>query len=172
MRLFCFGACRIIYMKVEDNKFDALFKCPFGGIGIRMLGSCLASVDFIYEEIADEYCLSVEAGHVSKEIQTYFTNPHQPFSINLAISGTSFQTKVWQQLQLIPAGQTKTYGEIANELGSSARAVGNACRNNPVPLVIPCHRVVAKNGLGGFSGATSGSKVNVKQWLLSIEAQS
>jgi methylated-DNA-[protein]-cysteine S-methyltransferase len=69
----------------------------------------------------------------------------------------------------IPPGRTRSYGDIAAELGSSARAVGNACRANPIPLFIPCHRVVAKHGLGGFGGQTRGRLPEIKAWLLRHE---
>jgi methylated-DNA-[protein]-cysteine S-methyltransferase len=72
-------------------------------------------------------------------------------------------------LRSIPPGRTRTYGELASKLGTSARAVGGACRANPCPVVVPCHRVVAANGLGGFAGDTSGRKLEVKRWLLRHE---
>jgi methylated-DNA-[protein]-cysteine S-methyltransferase len=76
---------------------------------------------------------------------------------------------VWQRLREIPAGRTLSYGVLARELGTSARAVGGACRANPVPLAIPCHRVVAATGLGGYSGARGGDWLEKKRWLLRHE---
>ena len=80
--------------------------------------------------------------------------------------GTAFQQAVWKQLQKIPRGQTRTYGEIAAAIGrpNAVRAVGTACGANPIPLFIPCHRVVARNGLGGF-----GSGLPWKALLLGLE---
>ena len=75
-------------------------------------------------------------------------------------------------MQAIPAGEVRRYGQLADALGSSARAVGGACRANPVPLVVPCHRVVAAHGLGGFGGATGGKRLSVKQRLLEGEGVS
>jgi len=98
--------------------------------------------------------------------------PHLKFDVELNTKGTPFQKKVWQALQKIPAGQVMTYGELARQLNTSARAVGNACRANPIPLVIPCHRVVAKSGLGGFSGSKDGAPVKIKAWLLAHEGLS
>lgn len=80
-----------------------------------------------------------------------------------------FQEKVLQQLQLISYSETRTYGEIARMLQTSSRAVGNACRNNPMPIIIPCHRVVAANGIGGYDGARSGNLLNIKRQLLELE---
>ena len=72
-------------------------------------------------------------------------------------------------MQKIPYGKTKSYGELAQELKTSARAIGNACRHNPLPIIIPCHRIVAKNNLGGYNGATEGKMLNIKEWLLQHE---
>ena len=77
--------------------------------------------------------------------------------------------RVWQALKQIPAGESICYGELAKQLGTSARAVGNACRANPLPIVVPCHRVVSASGLGGFMGQTQGAELTVKQWLLKHE---
>jgi methylated-DNA-[protein]-cysteine S-methyltransferase len=152
--------------------FDAVFSCPFGGIGLRLQENRLFSLDFIYQRISAECFSSPEAESIATDIRQYFYNPQVSFDCKLQLSGTAFQKKVWLQLQQIPSGQVLTYGELAEKLKTSPRAVGNACRKNPVPLVIPCHRVVAKNGLGGFAGNTEGESVQVKQWLLDFEAGS
>ncbi|MGD8812578.1 MAG: methylated-DNA--[protein]-cysteine S-methyltransferase, partial [Thioalkalispiraceae bacterium] len=83
--------------------------------------------------------------------------------------GTSFQQKVWKTMLNIPPGKVMSYGEIAKKLNSSPRAVGNACRANPLPLLVPCHRVVSQAGLGGYGGETSGKRLAIKRWLLSHE---
>lgn len=157
-------------MDTDQTQFDAVFSCPFGGIGLHLHNNKLSSVNFIYQRVSSEYFVSSEAESIAKQIQAYFNNPKFSFDCELQISGTRFQEKVWKQLQKIPSGQVLTYGELAEKLGSSPRAIGNACRKNPVPLVIPCHRVVAKNGLGGFAGQTRGQTIQVKQWLLDFEA--
>jgi methylated-DNA-[protein]-cysteine S-methyltransferase len=72
-------------------------------------------------------------------------------------------------LQDIPPGTVRTYAELARQLGSAARAVGGACRNNPVPILIPCHRVVGQQGLGGYTGALTGDPLGIKRWLLRHE---
>ncbi len=83
--------------------------------------------------------------------------------------GTAFQQRVLRALCQIPAGETRSYGQLARELGSSARAVGNACRRNPLPILIPCHRVVAASGPGGYAGETAGRNLQIKHWLLTHE---
>ncbi len=92
---------------------------------------------------------------------------HTPFPAPLRPQGTSFQQKVWNYLLKIPPGATVTYGQAAKALHSAPRAVGQAVGANPIPIIIPCHRVVAQNGLGGYSGAGG---VKSKEWLLELES--
>lgn len=101
------------------------------------------------------------------QIQEYFDGQRKKFTIPLDLWGTDFHCQVWQALAEIPYGQTRTYGQISQALGrpKAARAVGQACGTNPVPIVIPCHRVLQSGGgLGGFS-----SGLHWKQWLLGLE---
>jgi methylated-DNA-[protein]-cysteine S-methyltransferase len=86
----------------------------------------------------------------------------------LTPAGTPFQQAVWAAMRRIPAGQTRTYGEIAREVGGSPRAVGVACGANPIPILIPCHRVVAAGALGGYSGLDGPA---TKRALLALEAR-
>ena len=106
------------------------------------------------------------------ELQAYFTDRRFQFSLPLELHGTDFQQRIWRALSRIPAGSTTTYGQLARQLHSSPRAVGNACRANPVPIIIPCHRVVAKQGLGGYDGQTEGGRLAIKRWLLQHEGVS
>lgn len=108
--------------------------------------------------------------HILDELQAYLANPQHQFNVELAPKGTPFQLKVWKALVRIPAGRTMTYGELAKQLGSSPRAIGQACRTNPIPIIVPCHRVVAANGPGGYTGQRSGEMMDVKMWLLKHEA--
>jgi methylated-DNA-[protein]-cysteine S-methyltransferase len=101
------------------------------------------------------------------QLKEYFAGQRETFDLPLAPSGTDFQTKVWRAMQKIPFGQTRTYGQLAAMVGnpSAARAIGAACGRNPLPIVIPCHRVVGSNGnLTGFGGG-----LEMKQWLLEHE---
>jgi methylated-DNA-[protein]-cysteine S-methyltransferase len=100
----------------------------------------------------------------------YFQDPSRRIDVRCKLSGTPFQRRVWRLIAAIPPGDTRTYGELAAALGSSARAVGGACRANPCPLVVPCHRVVARDGLGGFAGDRGGRLLDIKRWLLAHEA--
>jgi len=102
-----------------------------------------------------------------QQILEYFEGKRQNFSLPIAPEGTAFQKKVWKALQNIPYGQTRSYGEIAKEIGQchAARAVGNANHNNPIAIVIPCHRVIGANG--NLTGYYSG--IDKKEFLLKLE---
>ena len=102
-------------------------------------------------------------------LQAYLASPTTLPPHRCEPRGTSFQRRVWAALLEIPPGRTVTYGGLAARLGSSPRAVGGACRANPVPILIPCHRVVAADGAGGYSGARAGPRLEVKGWLLEHE---
>ena len=109
------------------------------------------------------------ARQVADAVTGYFQHGRWPDQLPLRAEGTPFQRRVWDCLRRIPPGQTRSYGDIARELHSGARAVGNACRANPVLLLIPCHRVVAAKGRGGFAGQTQGRWPAIKDWLLEHE---
>ena len=101
------------------------------------------------------------------QLQDFFDGRRAAFDLPLAPHGSAFQRRVWDALRAIPPGQTRSYGEIARMLGSSARAVGQANGANPIPILIPCHRVLASGGaLGGYSG---GEGPTTKLWLLEHE---
>ena len=101
-----------------------------------------------------------------EELQEYFMGKRKYFDIPIKFNGTKFQNKVWNVLNNVSYGHTVSYGELAKLCGSpkAARAIGNVCHNNPILIIVPCHRVVAKNGLGGF-----GLDINMKISLLELE---
>lgn len=109
---------------------------------------------------------------IELQLNKYFSSAISFDDIQLAPQGTKFQKSVWTELTKIPIGETRTYGQIAENLNSSARAVGNACRRNPIQIIIPCHRVVSAKGLGGYAGETGGEQLAIKKWLLSHEGYS
>jgi len=103
----------------------------------------------------------------AQALRDYFQSGADSFkSLPLDPGGTDFQRQVWTEMQKIKPGQVKTYGEIARALSSSPRAVGNACGANPIPILIPCHRVVAQNSLGGYTG---NGGLDTKTQLLRLE---
>jgi methylated-DNA-[protein]-cysteine S-methyltransferase len=111
------------------------------------------------------------AERAARQIERYREDPDTTFDLPLAIEGTDFQKRVWAAMCAIPRGRTRTYGELAREIGAEARAVGQACGDNRLPIVIPCHRVVAADGIGGFAHSTDGFLIEAKRWLLLHEAQ-
>lgn len=149
---------------------SVVIETPFTKLGLLFESGVLLKVDLFSEKKLSKP-KSKQAIRACQQIQDYCSKDLAglKFDIELQTTGTAFQKKVWQALQQIPVGQVVTYGELAQQLKTSARAVGNACRANPVPLIIPCHRVVSKNGLGGFSGSQDGAPIQIKSWLLKHE---
>ena len=105
----------------------------------------------------------------ARQLEAYRANPDTHFDLPLLVEGTPFQRRLWAALCEIPRGKTVTYGELARRLGGEPRAVGQACGDNRLPIVIPCHRVVAANGIGGFAHSTGGYLLEAKRWLLAHE---
>ncbi len=149
---------------------ETLIDAPVGPLGVRWEGEILTGIDLdpMVERPGTHPACVPKAIHA--QLRAYFENPSAGFDLSVRLLGTAFQQRVWAELRRIPPGETRTYGEIARLLGSGARAVGQACRANPCPIVVPCHRVVAASGLGGFAGDTTGRKLDVKRWLLNHEA--
>lgn len=145
------------------------FSAPFGRVGLYWAAERLRRVELLPEATG----LAPQAPlpeWLDAELCSYFRDPAHRIACPLDAAGTHFQQRVWEQIALIPPGVTVTYGRIAEVVHSSPRAVGNACRANPVPLRIPCHRVVAAAGLGGFAGERGGDLLEIKRWLLAHEA--
>ena len=153
----------------KASDYDAVVATPVGRVGIMVQGGVLVDVSFLGNSAALQPPRTELTRRACRQIRSYFANPHHSFRLPLKLSGTAFQQRVWRALRRIPAGRTLSYGKLAHRLDTSARAVGNACRANPVPIVIPCHRVVASNGLGGFMGKRSGLSLSRKHWLLEHE---
>src|SRR6202795_3806704 len=105
-------------------------------------------------------------GEAARQLAAYFDGRLSGFDLPLAPAGSPFEGRVWAAMQAIPYGEPRCDGDLAQTIGSAPRAVGRACGKNPIPIVIPCHRVLAKGGMGGYSGA--GGLVT-KQRLLAIE---
>jgi len=152
-----------------SESHQAIIVAPFGAIELRVQRDRLVSVDFLYctraERVDDHPVLQ----SLVDQVRQYFTGNPCELNAPMMWQGTAFQQRVWQALLVIPFGEVRTYGQLAKQLDSSARAVGGACRANPVPLFVPCHRVVAAAGIGGFSGATEGDELRAKRWLLEHE---
>jgi methylated-DNA-[protein]-cysteine S-methyltransferase len=107
--------------------------------------------------------LLAEAAH---QLDAYFAGNLTRFDLPLRPAGSSFELRVWEAMQDIPYGETRSYGDLAIATHSAPRAVGRACGKNPIPIVVPCHRVLGKGWLGGYSGSGG---LRTKQALLTLE---
>jgi len=107
---------------------------------------------------------------IQRQFRQFWLTHDKPINIKLLKQGSAYRHKVWAELCKIPFGETMTYSALAAKIGSSARAVGNACRDNPYPVIIPCHRVVSVSGMGGYCGHTDGDFMAIKYKLLDYEA--
>lgn len=142
---------------------------PVGKILVETENNHLVGIEYFTNRSITTRKLNPFSRSVRQQIEDYFRSSKNRLSVPIKLHGTDFQKKVWARLQKIPAGKTLTYGELSAQLDSSPRAVGNACRANPIPLVVPCHRVVAKSGIGGFGGEIKGRNIDCKSWLLNHE---
>ena len=137
---------------------------PIGPLAIAEEEDAIVSIDWGWPAVSAETPLLLRA---AEQIQAYFAGRRTVFDLPLAPPGTPFQRRVWQALAAIPYGRTRSYGELAAELGTAPRALGGACGRNPIPVVIPCHRVLAADRrLGGYSGLDG---IDTKRFLLTLE---
>jgi methylated-DNA-[protein]-cysteine S-methyltransferase len=155
---------------MSTSAYAAIIESPVGMLGIRTAPNGLTGIELLCEGVAKYQPTVAGATDVVDALRRYFRDPRAPFALPLRPSGTAFQQRVWALLQSIPVGQTVTYASVAQRLATSARAVGQACRANPILIIVPCHRVVATHNIGGFMGG-SGTYLAVKRWLLQHEAQ-
>ena len=156
--------------RVEDlGAFDARLATPFAVLGIRTAAEQLTDIVFLPLQSATLDPRNALAEKTCAQLLRYLDDPQFRFELPFVLDGTPFQCRVWRQICAIPAGRTRSYGEIAKALRSAARAVGAACGDNRIPLVIPCHRVVGAGGLGGFMHSRDGLPLRIKRWLLTHE---
>ena len=151
---------------------DALIGTPFGAVVISSNDYQLAIELLAVPALGNVQVTKASAdplvAQACKQVLQYLQQPAAKFDRPLTQQGTAFQQRVWQASASIPLGQVRTYSELAREIGSGPRAVANACGANSLPLLVPCHRVVAQHGLGGFmQGKENG--LLIKQWLLKHE---
>jgi len=136
---------------------------PLGALTISQEDEALVALDWGWGCMQEETVLLRRA---RAQLHAYFDGELECFDLPLAPMGTAYRLKVWDALSQIPFGATRTYGEIAGEIGGSARSVGQANGHNPLPILIPCHRVVARSGIGGFTGEGG---TDTKRFLLDLE---
>ncbi len=138
---------------------------PLGPLTLSEEDGALVSLDWGWGRDQTETPLLLRA---RDQVQEYLDGERTSFDLPLSPAGTAYRRRVWAALQAIPYGETRTYQDIAGSAGGAARSVGQANGGNPLPILIPCHRVVATGGLGGYSG---GDGIETKRFLLALEAR-
>lgn len=151
------------------ESFHAKLPTPFAVLGIRTAGETLTAIEYLPRGVAVLAPINKLAATVCRQIERYLDDPDFRFDLPFEFCGTSFQQRVWRAICTIPSGATLTYLAVARQLKSAPRPVGGACGANRIPLVIPCHRVVASHGIGGFMNARGGQPIEIKKWLLRHE---
>ncbi len=157
------------------RRYQAIMGMPVGAVGVLCAGGQLVRIDYLPHQ-PDVSTDDPTAIAVVEQLRGWLEDPFSRFDLPLALAGTAFQQRVWQAIVAVPCGSTRTYGDLAQALHSAQRAVGQACGANPYPIVVPCHRIVARSktfngGIGGFSNATDGYLLDIKRWLLAREAE-
>jgi methylated-DNA-[protein]-cysteine S-methyltransferase len=150
--------------------FDVVIEFPKMKVAVATRDDRVVEIRFLPPSAADVRPKNALAERAARQLERYRDDPDAKFELPVVIEGSPLQRGVWDAMCAIPRGKTRTYGELAHELGADARAIGQACGDNRLPLVIPCHRVVAADGIGGFGHATGGYLLEVKRWLLMHEA--
>ena len=149
--------------------FDVVVAFPKMKVAVKTRGDRVAEIAYLPPSVPGIEAKNPLAERAARQLERYREDPDAQFDLPLAIEGTPFQRSLWDALRRIPRGKTLTYGALARRLGAPARAIGQACGDNRLPILIPCHRVVASNGIGGFAHATSGYLIEAKRWLLAHE---
>jgi methylated-DNA-[protein]-cysteine S-methyltransferase len=151
--------------------FSAIVAAPFGAMGIRTEDQRVRELVYLPPHYQEKAPQDATAEQAAQQVARYFADADFRFELPLLEAGSEFQRRVWDAICAIPRGSTRTYGQIAKLLDSHPRAVGQACGANWFPLVIPCHRVTAAGGLGGFASSDDehGFTLTVKRWLLRHE---
>jgi methylated-DNA-[protein]-cysteine S-methyltransferase len=149
--------------------FDVILAFPRMKVAVKTRDGAVHEIRYLPPSTATAEPKNDLAEQAARQLERYREDPDTRFDLPLRIEGTPFQRRLWDALCEIPRGKTLTYGELARRLGGEARAVGQACGDNRLPIVIPCHRVVAADGLGGFAHSRSGYLLEAKRWLLAHE---
>ena len=154
-------------MKTDDATFF-VYPTPLGRVSIASDGSAIIRVAFGAQQLEGSYRASTLTNEVANQLQEYLAGKRSSFDVPLAPRGSAFQLKVWDALSTIPYGQTRTYREVAAMVGnpSALRAVGGANNKNPLPLLLPCHRVIGAHG----DPVGYVADLKIKRFLLELEA--
>lgn len=152
-----------------EAMYQARYPAPFAVLGVRTAGGRLDRIEYLPRGAATLDPLDRCAERACRQIERYLDDPEFRFDLPFDYRGTDFQCRVWREIAKINSGKTNTYKQIALRLRSAPLAVGGACGANRLPLLIPCHRVLGSNGIGGFMHAKSGFPLDIKRWLLRHE---
>lgn len=153
--------------EIEDI---ALIRTPIANFAVYARGNVLVRTEWVLADKPEREPETKFLLDIVEQLNQYWHNPFILFTVPMLKQGTAFQRRVWQALGNIPCNKTHSYSELAKTMNTGARAVGNACRSNPFPLFLPCHRVVKISGLGGYAGQTHGELTDIKTQLLVHEA--
>jgi methylated-DNA-[protein]-cysteine S-methyltransferase len=152
------------------DQYQARIRAPFATLGVIADIRHVLAIHFLPATVtAKSPQINTIAHLATVQLMQYLDNPKFRFDLPLRLNGSKHQLDVWQAMRDIAAGKVRSYGELAKVIGSSPRAVGTACGRNPLPVVVPCHRIVAANGLGGFMGGKLDDPLAIKRWLLRHE---
>ena len=155
-----------------SEAFQACLRAPFATLGITTSDTHVTGIRFLAPASPSKAPKRDTIAYLACiQLQSYLDESRFRFDLPLALAGSRHRLEVWEAMQRIAPGKTRTYGELAAELRSSARAVGGACGANPSPVVVPCHRIIGANrSIGGFMGAKGeGFELGIKRWLLEHE---
>jgi len=155
-------------------RWDAVIEFPRMKVAVATRDDRIAGIRYLPPESPLQEPRNALAERATRQLERYRDDPDTKFDLPLLIEGSEFQRRVWDAMCAIPRGRTLTYGELARKFGGDGfdvpRNVGQACGDNRLPIVIPCHRVVAADGLGGFGHSASGYLLEAKRWLLMHES--
>lgn len=143
--------------------FSLAFDSPLGRLAIAERDGAIVAIGWGDGPQGEATPLLAEA---RRQLEAYFAGDLRRFDLSLAPEGSAHERRVWAVMRQIPYGETRSYSDLARDVGSAPRAIGRSCGKNPIPIVIPCHRVLAKDGIGGYSG---GEGLPTKRLLLTLE---
>lgn len=150
-------------------EYQLKLQTPFAVLGVVCDEFMIAAIDYLPPRAGTLPPQNRLAAEAARQFQNYLKRGDFRFDLPLALAGTAHQRRAWAEIAKIPPGRARSYGDIARRIKSSPRAVGGACRQNRLPLIVPCHRVVAAAGIGGFMGDDGKSALTIKRWLLRHE---
>lgn len=158
-----YGPLRLAEWSASMHQACCFIDSPVGRLRLRQCDDAIAEVEWSNQGTEHKTAL---LGEACRQLIAYFDKKLSTFDLPLSPAGSDFQRRVYAAMLGIEPGRTKSYGDLATIVAGSAQAVGRACGSNPIPIIIPCHRVVAANGLGGYSGARG---IETKIELLRLE---